>query len=219
MSPLEQTTYDGRATEEILRLVRASRRMDYFTREDLVRAAAEIGVPESQVIEAERFVRERQSELDDRAEYRRARWTDIGKGLLIGVPIIILVCFLHVFAFVGQALGAMKGAAKGIGAIFFAKSTRHEVEFQAWRNKRFYMTEYGSDDPSTMLAKYFVKHDTERRSVLMSWLMEVNGIDEHTAYITVARFANSHRGRVVEDPKPVERSMTAALPVQENWIA
>lgn len=169
---------DEAAAQEILRLAGSSRRqMDFFTTSDLIRAAAELEIPASAVQQAEQLVRERQSELDDRDEYRRAKIKDVCKSTAICVPVLLILIFGHGFSFVGHMFGAFKGMVKGLGAVFFARSTRHELEFQSWRNKRFYQAEYGTEDAQVILACYFRDRETEDYDVLVDWLVTVNGFE------------------------------------------
>lgn len=131
-------SYGGEEIQEILRLAGVARRkMDYFSREDMVRAAAEMDVPESAIIEAEQLVRERQSEADDRAEYRRNQARELTKGICIGVPVLTIIIFGHAFHLVGNFFSFGKLILKPLGGLFFSRSTQHELDFHDWRNKRY----------------------------------------------------------------------------------
>ncbi len=153
-------SYSEREVQEILRLAGVARRkMDYFTREDMVRAAAEIGVPESAVIEAEQLVRERQSEADDRAEYRRKQGAELAKGLALGVPFLAVIIFGHAIHFFGNFFSIGKGVLKPLGGVLFSRSTQHELDFQDWRNKR-YRKVMNVVEPSTPTGP-FVAYETD----------------------------------------------------------
>lgn len=138
MSLDELQRYDGSEVQEILRLAQvARRRLDYFTREDMIRAAAELDVPESAVIEAEQLVRERQSEIDDRAEYRRGQARELTKGVCIGIPVLSIIVFGHAFHYFGNVFSLGTSILKPLGGLLFSRSTQHELDFQTWRNKRY----------------------------------------------------------------------------------
>jgi len=134
-------------TQEILRLAGiARRRMDFFSTDDLIRAAAEMNVPEAAIREAEQLVKERQSEADDRAEFRRAKILELAKAIGVGVPVILFVIWGHAIFFVSKFGSAASSFLKPLGAILFSRSTRHELEFREWRSRRFYRAEYGRHD-------------------------------------------------------------------------
>jgi hypothetical protein len=184
---------DTTSAVEILRLAAQARnRMDFFTCEDLIRAGAEIDVPAEDIISAQRLVRERQSESDDRAEYRRLQMLQALKWAAISIPMLTLLCVLHTFSFLQHALSALKGLAKGTGALCFAKSTGHEIDFQTWRNRRFFTAEYGGPEPKDILASYFKGKCFEHRSVLISWLADTALIELDEASKAVDEYAVEH---------------------------
>ena len=80
-----------------------------------------------------------------------------------------------------EGLGALHGVVKGFGALMFGRATAYEIEFQTWRNRRFYKAEYGTEEPSAMLALHLDRKGSATRPELASWLVQVNGIDPDTA--------------------------------------
>jgi hypothetical protein len=145
MNNLVQTGYDESEAQEILRLAGvARRRLDFYSREDLVRAAAELDIPEEAIIRAEQLVKERQSEFDDRSEFRRAKVRELSKSIGIGGPLVLLFVFGHALTFFGNFFSIGKGFLKPLGAVFFSKSTQSELDFQDWRSKRFTRAHYGT---------------------------------------------------------------------------
>lgn len=217
MTEREESIYDVRGAQEILRLACAARRrMDYFTREDLIRAAAELDVSAENVLQAEQFVKERQSELDDRAEFRRAKVRETAKSFGIGVPLVLLIILGHGYSMISHVFGAVKGMMKGLGAIFFSKSTRHELEFQGWRNKRFYLAEYGSTEPEVMLTFYFKDKACADYDALIGWLVQTNGIEPVEAAKAVRIYSQKHPKRVIRDVRPVAGSTSARQTVQTD---
>lgn len=206
LSELRFETYDESAAQEILRLAGSGRRrLDYFTSADLIRAAAELDIPESIVLEAEQLVKERQTEQEDREEYRRAKLRELSKFLFVGLPLVILVVALHGISLITQAFGALKGLLKGASAVLFSRSTKHELEFHSWRNDRFYKAEYGYSSTAAMLGCYFKERRIEERDVLVDWLIKVNGIDPSEAERAVDHHAE-HFPKQVLQRKPTGAS-------------
>jgi hypothetical protein len=197
MTDLEELLYDGHATQEILRLAGESRkRLDFLSHDDLVRAAAEMDVPEEAISQAEQLVRERQSEADDRAEFRRAKIRETCMHIAIGVPVLSVVLLGHSFAMFNQVFSMLKGMMKGLSGIFFAKSTGHELEFQGWRNKRFYLAEYGSVDPAVIVSRYPWSDQREAFKNVFDWLVESNGIDAPAAVLAIQAYARKTPGKI-----------------------
>ena len=202
MNEIEEIRFDQHATQEILRLAgEARKRMDLFTADDLVRAAAEIDIPASAIHQAEQIVRERQSELDDRGEFRRVKVRETWKFFGIGVPVIAILVLAHSISLFNHVFSILKGFMKGLSGLFFAKSTGHEMEFQTWRNKRFYLAEYGSSEPAGMLSYYFKEKDVEDRDALIDWLVVGNGVDPTEATKAVQAYEIEFPIKVVRNVK------------------
>jgi hypothetical protein len=189
--------YDESAAREILRLAgEARRRMDFFAREDLVRAASEMDVPEESILQAEVLVRERQSEMDDRAEFMRGKVKEARVAIPVGIVLVAGLIISHSFSFVGHFFSIGKGFIKGFGALWFSGATRHEMEFQEWRNKRYYKALYGSDTAFGCLNWYFKERKKESAAILVEWLVEENGFTPVEAKRAITEYSNSFLGRV-----------------------
>jgi hypothetical protein len=190
MNELEQTVLDINQAQEILRLAAGSRRrMDTFSTDDLVRAAAELDIAPEHVHHAEQIVREMQSELDDRAEFRRAKAKETMIAWLTLVPVALIVVGVHAFGVMAQVFSGLKGGVKGLSGLFFSKATSHELAFQEWRNKRYYIAEFGSTDAGVILSHY-----TENRLMVtygdaFEWLVDRNGIEPSAAIIAIDKWA------------------------------
>lgn len=200
---------------EILRLAaEARKRMDFFTRDDLIRAASEMQVPAENVLRAEKLVLERQSEEDDRAEYRRLQMRQIMKWTGIGIPMLVLFCLLHTFSMIQHLFSAFKGIVKGTGALFFSKSTGHELDFQTWRNRRYFTAEYGGPEVKDVLESYFKGKCFEHRSTLISWLADTALVEIDEASRAVDKYAAEHPLMVRTDRLAPPRPETTRVPVK-----
>ena len=203
--------------EEILRLAgQARKRMDMFSREDLIRAAAEMDVSAEAVITAEQFVREKLAELDDRVEFRRKQvkqsWTYIG----IGVPVVALMVTGHFFNFFNQAFGILKGMMKGLSGLLFHRATGHEMEFQTWRNERYFKVRYGASKPEEMVVNYMKDGAATEYADLMDWLVEDCAFDPTIAAIAINRYRSNFPSRVPRTRASVHERH-AFIPKQTIW--
>ena len=196
------TFYDELAAQEIIRLAgEARRRMDFFSPDDLVRAAAELEIGPEFISAAEQLVRERQSELDDRAEFRRKQMRETTLHVCIAVPVVSIILFAHSFAVVNQLFSVLKGAMKGLSALFFSKATGHEVEFQEWRNQRLHKVKYGSTKPIEILEYHMSQRTGVRYSELYEWMVDQNCIAPITAVTVIEQFDKKHPDRIIHDEK------------------
>jgi len=209
-----QELVDDVAAQEILRLAgEASQQMDSFSRENLVRAAAELDIDESWITEAITIVRDRQSEIDDREEFRRAQLKQTWFHLLLAVPVIIVFVLCHTVSIVAQAMSSFNGGIKGVTALFFAKSTGSELDFQEWRNKRFYKVEYGADDAPSMIAFYMRGKKTAEFDGVADFLTETNAIGVFDALYAIENYSNMHPKRILNRVASVKYPRTRSLSI------
>lgn len=198
LNSFQTESYDINAAQEILRLAGEARlRMDRFCIDDLVRAAGELDIPESAVLEAEQLVKENLSEADDRAEFRRAKRKETFVHFLMFTPILFLLLVGHFFAhsFSGvaaNAVGTLKTFLNSLTAVVFGRATQHEIEFRQWRSKRMHVAEYGATNPAEIVRWYFLRHPRAPSSEVVRWLSEENGVAKVDAQKAVSDYKKFH---------------------------
>lgn len=192
MSERNTRVYTEEETQEILRLAgHLSPRSDALTRSDLVRAAAEIGVPEEVVTRAEKLVREQQSDSADREEFRRHSVRSVVTDL-----IAVLALAVPFYLSVGQiwfVVGLVSGAVRTTLELLVGQSTGSEQKFDQWKLARLTKSAFTLQDGEDPLIEVVVAgRKRVKRNDLLDWLIYIRKLEYGRAIEMIDQFATNH---------------------------
>lgn len=194
MSGPQLRMYSDEESREILRLAGHGRSADgALTRSDLIRAAAEVGVSAEWVVQAEKLIREQQTDAADRQEFRRYRVRSIFSDLLFVAGLVFVLYRTTGDFMIWTFLGVITAAVRSALELLIGQTTASEQKFEEWKIARLAKAAFFSregDDP--FLEVVVAGRKRVKRNDLMDWLIYIRKVEYNKAVEMIDRFAIDH---------------------------